>query len=60
MKDELNMENLIYQLESTYSASLSQLNAGFWKRKVLFFYMEINEPSVDNRKLVIMNTTKNL
>ena len=52
MKDELNMENLIYQLESTYSASLSQLNAGFWKRKVLFFYMEINEPCEANKKLV--------
>ena len=39
-------------MENTYSASLVQVNAGFWKRKVLCFYMEINEPCEANKKLV--------
>ena len=42
MKDALNMENLKLPIERTYSASLVKLNVGFWKRKVLFFYMEMN------------------
>ena len=49
-----------YQLERTYSASLVKLNVGFWKRKVLFFYMEINEPSEANKKYCIMNKIENL
>ena len=49
MKDELKIENLKFQLESTYSASLVQLNVVFSKRKVLFFYMEINEPCETNK-----------
>ena len=39
-------------MESTYSASFVQLNAGLWKRNVLFFYTEINEPCEANKKLV--------
>ena len=32
---------------------LVQLNAGFWKMKVLFFYMEIYVPCQANKKLVL-------
>ena len=51
MKDESNMENLKYQLESIYSASLVQLNVVFSKRRVLFFYMEI-KTKVNKWKLI--------
>ena len=52
MKDALNMENLKLPIGKNILCFIGKLNVGFWKKKVLFFYMEINEPSVDNRKLV--------
>ena len=58
MKDELNMENLIYQLESTYSASLSQLNAGFWKGKYYFSIWKLMNPVKPIKNQCSMNKSR--
>ena len=52
MKDALNMENLKLPIGKNILCFIGKIKCWVWKRKILFFYMEINEPSVDNRKLV--------
>ena len=49
MKDELNMENLKVSVGKYILCFTGTINVVFSKRKVLFFYMEINEPCETNK-----------